>query len=134
MNRIAGFIEEIRSDEGISLVEVKTDIGTFYILVFDDPVKNDYLRTGNKINLIFKETEVAVVKGDITGSSFLNYFEGVIRSIKKGGIMVFLELQIKDISIFSVITRMSLERMDIKEGDKIGILLNPADISIEKTV
>ncbi len=132
MNLLEGYIKDIHSSEGISLVVIDTNEGNLSTLVFDTPENNDYLKVGNKIRLLFKETEVAVAKGEVSNVSHQNILDGVVEDISLGEVVAYLKIKLKTTSIGSVITRKSFDRLDIKKGDRIKAIIKSTEISLEK--
>ncbi len=132
MNLLEGYIKDIHSSEGISLVIIDTNEGNLSTLVFDTPENNNYLKVGNKIKLLFKETEVAVAKGKVSNISHQNILDGVIEDISLGEVVVYPNITLNTKSIGSVITRKSFDRLDIKKGDRIKAIIKSTEISLEK--
>lgn len=132
MNTLSGYIREIISSEGISLVVIDTEEGRLSTLVFDTPESNNYLKEGNQIKLLFKETEVAVAKGEVNNISHQNILDGIVEDISLGNVVVFIKIKLKNSSIGSVITRKSFDRLNIKKGDKIKAIIKSTEISLEK--
>ncbi len=132
MNVLEGYIEEIISSEGISLVTIDTREGKLSTLVFDTPENNNYLKVGNKIKLLFKETEVATAKGEVSNISHQNILEGIVEDVSLGKVVVYLKIKLKTTSIGSIITRKSFDRLSIKIGDRIKAIIKSTEISLEK--
>lgn len=66
MNRLNGQIAAIDSNSHMSLVDVAVGDDVFTATLLETPETADYLKVGNKVTLLFKETEVALAK-DLSG-------------------------------------------------------------------
>jgi molybdopterin-binding protein len=61
-----------------------------------------------------------------------NQLEGVIEDIELGGVMAHVTVRVGDNVVASVITRRSLEEMDLKEGDKVKAVIKSTDVMLLK--
>ncbi len=83
MNKLNGTIVNIQSSSEISIVAVDVSGDVFSALVLETPVSATYLKTGSKVEVIFKETEVSIAK-DLSGLiSLRNRFKARIKRIEK---------------------------------------------------
>ena len=130
MNKISGKISQIESDKYISLVGVDTKIGRFYSLIVETPETADYLKIGNKVNLLFKETEVEILKNCYSEKN-LNTFEGNIFKIQKGKVLSKIFIKNENLEIVSVSTTKGIELLEITESQKIFFYIKPNEIVIE---
>jgi molybdopterin-binding protein len=130
MNKLKGQIVNIQSEENISLVDINVGNQIFRALVLETQETSPFLRVGNFVYILFKETEVSIgkiIKGSI---SLSNRIPCTVWKIKKGKILSQLELIFEDIKIFSIITTSSLERLGIKEGDSVEAFIKANEVSI----
>jgi molybdopterin-binding protein len=130
MNKLTGFIKEIKTcDEIIQLfIDVNDEIFSSLILSSNEVYKID-----EKINILFKETEVMV--GTITSEvSARNTFISPILSIKVGEILAQIEFDFDGIRIFSVITKGALYDLKCKVGDKFKWFVKSNEVSIQRIV
>ncbi|MBZ4035415.1 TOBE domain-containing protein [Flavobacterium sp. 17A] len=132
MNVLNGIITEIRSNEGISLVKVKSNTFTFSSIVLDTPETVNYLVKDNVVQIIFKETEVIIAKDLNLAISIQNQIPCRIASLKKGIILsqINLVIQDSDQSIQSIITTNACEQLDLKENDKVLALIKTNEVSL----
>ena len=72
MNIIKGIITKIDSHEGISIVQIQSNNILFKSVVLEDVDSADYLRIGNVIKVMFKETEVIIVNKNDESISLRN--------------------------------------------------------------
>ncbi len=130
MNKIYGKISNIESEDYISIVEINTEIGNFFSLIVETPETADYLKKGKEINILFKETEVEILKNCFLEKN-LNTFEGKILNMKKGKVLSKLVIEKKDLKIVSILTTKAVEILGIKENEKIYFYVKPNEIVIE---
>ncbi len=82
------------------------------------------------IELLFKETEVAVAvdfQGEISMS---NQIPAIIDSLEKHPVLTILHLRHKAFQIKSIITTASAERLNLQEGSAVTALIKANEISI----
>ena len=68
MNRLEGIIESIKVCDKLSLVNIKMRSTMFSVLIIDTPSTATYLKEGNSVQLIFKETAIIIAKDKFQGS------------------------------------------------------------------
>lgn len=61
-----------------------------------------------------------------------NQLKGTIKSIQLGAIMAEVVVQVGDNEIVSVITRGSAERMELKEGAPIVVVIKATEVLLSK--
>jgi molybdate transport system regulatory protein len=142
MNVLPGEIIEIVTEDEISLVRIRMDDQVFSSIVLDTPATISYLRTGNPVRLLFKETEVIIAKTSPLAISVQNKIECVIKTIKKGKILCELALGIcgshaesapasgQSREIRSIITRNACEQLNLRENDIIIALVKTNEVSL----
>lgn len=62
-----------------------------------------------------------------------NQLKGAIKSIKLGNVMAEVVVQVGDNEIVSVITRGSVERMGLKEGMPIVVVVKATEVMLATT-
>ena len=88
------------------------------------------LNVGTTVHLGIKSTHVAIAK-DLKGLlSIENRLKANIVSIENGEILSSICLDIEGFLLESIISRESLERMNLQTDDNVVVLINSADISI----
>ena len=134
MNKLKGTIKHIQSAENISIVDVEIDNQNFRAIVLETPETSSYLKEGNQVFILFKETEVSIgkiIKGEI---SLSNRIKCRIKKIKKGKILTELKLLFNDTYITSIITTASAERLNLKEGEEVEAFIKANEVSIMEIV
>ncbi len=131
MNVLNGVITQIQSHEGISLVKAKTtkDI-VFTSIVLDTSETAEYLKEGNDIKIIFKETEVIISKDAELNISVQNQIPCIIQSIKTGKLLSQVNLLFGETIIKSIITSNACKQLQLKENDKVMALIKTNEISL----
>lgn len=132
MNRIKGTITAIKTDEGISLVTVEAAGQLFSSVVIDTPQTAPYLRVGNPVFLVFKETEMAIGK-DLSGDlSIRNRFAATISAIEESSVLAKITLDFNGQQLVSMITTASSRRLKLQVGDKVEGLVKTTEMSLMK--
>ncbi|MDQ7056813.1 MAG: TOBE domain-containing protein [Persephonella sp.] len=116
MNKIIGKIKNIESSDNISLVEIETEIGNMCAVVVETPQTATYLKIGEEVYVLFKETEVSVGKNVSGMLSLRNKISCSVERIEKGRILTRLTLKCRGKLIRSIITTKSAEKMGITVG------------------
>ena len=130
MNSLLGNITEITTEGSLSLVKIKVQHTLFTAIVIDTPETAHYLKTGNSIKILFKETEVILAK-KITGIiSLQNKMECIIDSFEKGKLLCKIILRFGTYTIASVITRTAFDQLAIEENDEITAMIKTNEISL----
>lgn len=61
-----------------------------------------------------------------------NQLRGTIKSVKLGTVMAEVIVQVSENEIVAAITRGSVERMDLKVGDVITVIIKATEVMVEK--
>jgi molybdopterin-binding protein len=130
MNKLIGTITNIQSSSEMSIVEVDVSGDVFSATVLETPVSAAYLKVGNKVEIIFKETEVAIGK-DLSGLiSIRNRFKSRIQNIAEHSILSTIVLDYKVGPITSIISTKSAHRLNLKIGDEVEWLVKTNEVSL----
>src|SRR5665647_1430963 len=101
MNTLKGEIISIKVNGNLSLVTINVSDIIFKTIVIETPGTASYLKTGNKINVIFKETEVVIGKGLEHFVSLQNRLTGNIIGIENGALLSKLTIDTPMVSLLS---------------------------------
>jgi len=132
VNELKGIIESTESDEDLTLAVINVSGKLFSAIVIETPDTVSYLRKGTSVIIFFKETEVAVAKNRTGEISLRNRFPCPVKRIRTGGILCEITFDMDGAEIVSVITRRSVERLDLKEGEEAEWLIKATEISIKE--
>jgi molybdopterin-binding protein len=61
-----------------------------------------------------------------------NQFQGVVKSVKLGGIMAEVAVVVGGLEIVSAITRASAEALGLKAGDQVRAVIKSTEVLIDK--
>jgi len=61
-----------------------------------------------------------------------NRLPGTVKSLKLGNVMAEVYLDVSGHTVVAVITRASVERLGLKEGDRVTALIKSTDVMIAK--
>ncbi len=132
MNKLKGKITNIETSKHISIVDIDVEGDLFSSIVIETPETADYLKIGNEIFILFKETEVSIGKGLSGKLSLRNKLKTKIKTIEKGIVLTQIALDYKGKDIISVITTRSTNNLDLKVGDEVQGLVKTNEVTIMK--
>jgi molybdopterin-binding protein len=130
VNKLEAKITNIESAESISLVDLQANGDLFSCVVIETPATADYLKIGNAVHILFKETEVSIAKNLSGQISLRNQIHSTIKQIDKGRVLTKLILDYKGIDIGSVITTRSAKNLNLQIGDAVIALVKANEVSI----
>ena len=130
MNRLRGRIVRIESNDHVSLVDVDVSGDIFTATLLETPEDSPYLRVGNVVDVLFKETEVSLAKG-LTGLiSLRNRVGTTVKLVRSGVILGEVVLDYRGQPMSSIITTGSIKRLDIKVGDEVEALVKANEVTL----
>jgi molybdate transport system regulatory protein len=130
MNKLKATIVNIESSEYISLVDLRANGDIFSCMIIETAETADYLKIGNEVFILFKETEVSIGKNLSGEISLRNRLHSTVKQINKGAVLTNLLLDYKGIEIGSVITTRSANKLQLKVGDEVVGLVKANEVSI----
>ena len=129
MNSFPAHIKEVKTNGAMSIVFVTMDSGEELMsVVIDTPESAPYLKSGNKVNVLFKETEVAVSTQKELNISIENRIAGNITHIEVGVLLSRLILETKIGEVIAIISTMSVRQMGLVEKMNVMILVKLNEI------
>ncbi len=132
MNVLNGEIESLTSKDQLTLVGIKVGQARLSAIVIDTPETAPYLKIGNPINVIFKETEVIIGKGVTHQISLQNRLVGKVKTIESGELLSKLELDTTAGKITSVITTNAVNELQLQEGTEITAMIKTNEIMLSE--
>lgn len=130
MNKLRGRITRIVSNDHVSLVDVDVSGDSFTATLLETPEDAPYLRVGNSVDVLFKETEVSLAKG-LTGLiSLRNRVMTTVKLVRSGVILSEVVLDYRGNTMSSIITTGSIKRLDIKSGDEVEALVKANEVTL----
>lgn len=114
-------------DLSTHLCALRTMVGndTFELIL----VENPSLIQGDSVTLVFKETEVILLKPPISISS-ANVQHATIKSIESGIVLTSVTLTYHETIIVSLITTSAFKRLELSVGDFVIWMVQPSEISL----
>jgi molybdate transport system regulatory protein len=130
MNHLNAVIKSVETEDNISLVIVEAADILFSTLVIDTPATSAYLKEGNEIIMVFKETAMSIAKDLSGGLSIRNRFPATVTDVTCGKVLTSVSLNCKGIMLMAIITTRSANELAIKAGDTVEGLVKTNDISL----
>jgi molybdate transport system regulatory protein len=130
MNKLRGRITGIESNDHVSLVDVEVLGDSFTATLLETPEDAPYLKVGNAVEVLFKETEVSLAKGLAGLISLRNRMHTRVKQVRGGVILSEVVLDYRGQQISSIITTRSITRMDIKAGDEVEALVKANEVTL----
>jgi len=109
-------------------IDVLGDV--FSSIVLETPATASYLKTGNSVNLLFKETEVSIGKNLSGLISLRNRFQGTIKRIEQSDILSKVYIDYQSHKIISIISTRSTQKLGLVAGDHIEWLVKTNEVSL----
>lgn len=133
MNKLKGIIKNIQSHEGISLIDIVIDEDEFSSLIINSNITDEYIKLGNFVNLLFKETEISVKNYHPEfHKKRKNKIVTTVKKIQEGIILSEIQFDYKKQIITAVILSRHLRELDLQENDKAILILRTQEILLSK--
>ncbi|MEI7596183.1 MAG: TOBE domain-containing protein [Bacteroidota bacterium] len=130
MNTLIGTITQIQQSNAILLVDIDVDEHCFSALLIESTTQLEWLSVGNKVKLIFKETEVSLAKNLSGLISLRNRLQCKVLTVQRGELLSKITLKFKNYTVVSAITTRSVDALQICVGDDIDALIKSNEISL----
>ena len=130
MNRLPGTITAIESNEHLSLVDVVAGKDIFTAMLMETPRNSPYLKVGNAVAILFKETEVSLAKNLSGQISLRNIVRGTVSQIRRGDILCEVVLDHNGQTLTSIITTRAVKRLELQVGDEVDALVKANEVSL----
>jgi molybdopterin-binding protein len=128
MNKLTGVIKDIKSYDDILQISIDVKGKIFTSLIISS---NEIYKLGEKINILFKETEVMIATV-FSKVSARNAFICKINDIKNGEILSSISFDFYGDKIVSIITKNALQDLDCKENEEFMWFIKSNEITIQK--
>ncbi|RMH81443.1 MAG: molybdenum-pterin-binding protein [Acidobacteria bacterium] len=128
MNVIHGRVKRINSSNGLSEVEVQTNIGNIYSVVLEAPQEAEFMQEGRAVECIIKETSVVLLKEE---TPCINTFKGVVRSVERGSVLSFIRVECENLELKAVLLTRQVDTLDLSESHLIYVFLPPMQVALE---
>ncbi len=132
MNILKGSIERIKVNGDLSIVNVNVAGFIFSTIVIDTPETASFLKVKNDVKIIFKETEVIIGVGDMSGISLRNKMVGTVTRIDADILLSKLTMKTEIGEISSIITSNAVKQLKIKLGMEVTAMVKTNEIILSK--
>jgi molybdate transport system regulatory protein len=132
MNKLPGIITQIQKSGAIMLVDVDVNGHGFSAMLIESASNPPWLKTGNLVDLVFKETEVSLAKGLSGKISMRNRILCKVLDIDRGALLSTIKMQFQEYVISSAITTRAIDSLQITIGEEIEALVKANEISLMK--
>ena len=115
---------------GIIMVDMEAAGLMITALLIDAPHNPVWLKQGNLVYAVFKETEVSIAK-DFTGKiSLRNKIPCRVNQVERGELMSIIHMTFMDYQIQSAITTRSVDLLDLKKNDEVTAMIKANEITL----
>lgn len=132
MNILKGKISSIKVNGDLSIVKVNIGKTTFSTILIDTPDTASYLKLENEVSVIFKETEVILGVGDMSGISLRNKLVGKVHSIESDRLLSKVTINTDLGPITSIITSNAVTQLKIVEGLEVSAMIKTNELMLSK--
>jgi molybdate transport system regulatory protein len=130
MNTVKGIIRNIRQHELFRQLAVEADGSTvFHVLTLE--LKESFREKG-KVALLFKESDVMLVKGRLGRCSMENGVPCTVTSIAAGAVLADVEVASPAGRFRVLISRTACERLALAAGDRVSAFVAADKIALEE--
>jgi len=132
MNILKGKISSIKVNGDLSIVKVNIGKTIFSTILIDTPDTASYLKLENEVSVIFKETEVILGVGDMSGISLRNKLVGKVISIESDMLLSKVTINTDLGPITSIITSNAVTQLKIVEGLEVSAMIKTNELMLSK--
>ncbi|MDT0642668.1 TOBE domain-containing protein [Zunongwangia sp. F363] len=132
MNILKGEISAIESSGSLSILDILVTGVQLKVIVVETPETASYLKTGKKMRLLFKETEVILSKNTLPYISIENQFPGRVLEIIKGELLSEVRIKSLGSEISAVISRKKLEEIQLKINSEVVVMMKSNEIMLSE--
>lgn len=119
MNVLTGRISDIQLCHDLSLVSIECSSLTLKSIIIETPDTAPYLKIGNQIDVVFKETELIISKKGEQLISLQNRFPSTIVKMNVGKLLSSISLRFEEYELNSIITTNAVKTLGLKEGMEV---------------
>ncbi|MFZ6845499.1 TOBE domain-containing protein [Undibacterium sp. RuTC16W] len=130
MNKFSGKIAAIDAYGSVAVVDVMVGSHCFTATLMGAADQLEVWRSGQAVNLLFKETEVALAKNLSGQISLRNRMPSIITSIEYGQLLTRVVMRMDGLDLSSVITTRSARSLTLAVGDQVEGLVKSNEMSL----
>jgi molybdopterin-binding protein len=132
MNSIKGKIKSVSYKGSLSFVKVEKNNVYLSAIILTSKSSRSHLEIGNNINVIFKESEVIMGIGDVSGISLQNKIPGTIMTIDSNELMSKVTLDTAIGKVRSIITSNAVKQLGLREGVKAIAMIKTNEMMLSE--
>lgn len=132
MNVLSGTISSVSPSGELSLVKVNCADVFISAIVIDTTETAPYLKTGNTVKLLFKETEVIIGSGFEHYVSLQNRLNGTVSDIQEGELLSKVTIAAKPGPVTSIITTNAVKQLGISIGSEACAMIKTNEIMLSE--
>lgn len=132
MNILKGHIDSIKVNGDLSIVKVRVGSSVFSTILIDTPETAPYLFVGNEVKIIFKETEVILGVGDMSGISLRNKMKGKVSHIESDTLLSKVSIDTEMGTITSIITSNAVKQLKIVQDMELTAMVKTNELMLSK--
>ena len=130
MNKLTGFIKEIKTCDEILQVFVEVNGKIFTSLILSS---NEKYEVNQKVNILFKETEVMIASKN-SKLSARNAFLSKISTIQNGEILSIIKFDFDEKEIVCIVTKNAILDLACKVNEEFIWFVKSNEVSIQRIV
>jgi len=131
MNKIPAKVSAIEMQDNLMIVSFAFKEYTLKMMSLE---LDDSIGIGSEVVLTSKATSLGLAK-ELQGIlSYSNTLKASVQAIENGTLLSSIKLECEDILLESIITKDSVSRMQLKEGEELSILIKASELSILELV
>jgi len=127
MSNLIASVKDIQKCDSLHIVKFECYSQTLSMMSLD---LDEQIKVGSKVKLVVKPSHVAIAKNFSGDVSYSNILKATVLNCENGQLLSSVKLKYFDITLESIITVASSNRMDIKEGDEVVAFIKASEISI----
>jgi molybdopterin-binding protein len=127
MNHINAIVKEIHSMDNLSIVAFESYGQSLKMMALG---LNFPIKTGSRVILGAKASNIALAKAFSGMISISNQLECMVESIDKGSLLCSVKLRFNGEVMESITTVQSVEQMDLCVGENVIALIKASELSI----
>ena len=132
MNVLQGKISSIKTSGRLTIVTLDLNHVMMNSIIIENPETVSYLKPGNPIKVMFKETEVVVGKGKEIPVSMENQVEGIITEMSKGELLCSISMETKVGKLKATLTAESASKLQLKVDENITAMIKTTEIMLSE--
>ena len=133
-NQLRGTVSTIVTGGVMAEVTVDVDGNELVAVITRHSVERLDLQDGDEVTVLVKATEVMLAKGSTRHDelSTRNQIPGKVKAITLGSVMAEATVAVDDNDIVAAVTRQSVERLGLREGDDVLVLVKATEVMLAK--